>query len=434
MVKLIDDPMTDRLKNFKAEAESGLPAAEALASEMSTEMQTIATKYADALAELSTAWTSSDGAGTIANLSLVAQAVSVLNETATTDLTNIVNDVKTAKSKVEEIESAYAKAQTYKPGGYYQNGKILGVRIPDGYGNATDGIKYEPNDDAKIEQANKELPEKVKEAEKLLDAITDSASGVKLGIIGNMTSGGTLGTYTGYNNEYTGSQASTHHPTWWSSILSGLVGMLEGVLTRGEGALDGIVSAVTSLLPKLGIDSSWLSLIDGMAASDIITNFIDPLLENWDGYDANARRIGNSLGELGAIYGCSLLGPVGNIIYGLSVFGEEFTKQKAQGVDMSDFMNWTGPLYEGAKAGLLDATWWGRIILALQNTGVVSNVTSWIGDIAQSNGWTWLSDIMSMLGGTRAGDPDFDMCPSCHSYVPHGSTYCNSCGAAMASS
>ncbi len=390
-VHTLKDPFAGHqdLKEFKTQAEAGVPKAKSFLSDITTKVQSVATGYTEALADSQSNWVSDDNisVGPLTNITTATSTVLLMS--ITTDLDNIIGDVDKVAKDIKQIEDDYATAQNLRPGCYVLNGQEVT--------SSTAGATWDDRDNNKIKNANSDLADKVKKAEQAVQSIVTAANAVDLSINDSTMESGDFSGYKAYENDTVQREGKKNIIT---SVLSYLFGMAEGMLNNGEGALEGIVLGVTSILGNLGIQipAGITTFIEGLADSGFVEGLADNLFDMFGG-DESMREYGRHAGALGEIIGCAFI-PGGSLIYGLVQFGKSVKKAHDEGKDLSDWSNLLWPIIDGVSSGFLEGSLIGKAILALTKTGIVSDVSSMIfgGNPITgilSGGWDKVKDTVS---------------------------------------
>ena len=398
----------EQLKTFRTEAEAAVPKAKSFLDTASTKVTNASTALVSASSDSNANWVSDDNISRAPLENLNTAVTTRLLVSMDADLKNIIDDVDQVAKNIKEIEDQYKTALSYKPGCYMKDGNEVD--------SSTAGAVWNDNDNNKIKKANDQLKEMVDDAEEEVKSLVESISAIDLGITDDAMKTGNFGAYKGYDNEKIKREGKVG---FIKSALSFLYGMIEGVLSDGEGAIEGIVMGVSSLLTNLGIEIPD-TVVNMLGSLELVEGFADSLAEKL-GIDQTMREKGNKFGQVGGIFGCALLGPVGNIIYGLATFGKEVKKAQQEGKDIKDMKNLIMPLIKGGLAGIADSSLIGQLILIFTNTDmggdIISSATSLLGQLfgsgggglgslfsgignAAKDGWNWLTDKFGELFGS----------------------------------
>ena len=369
----LNNPFTghEDIKTFREQADSGKSKLNSFAEDVSSKIETASLGYASAADAITSNWTSSDCKAKD-QLAHINEAVTMrLLTSVKGDLVNIIGDIDTVSSNIKDIEDKYDKAKKYKPGCYMKDGNAVS--------SDTDGAVWKENDNDKIIKANQELPDLVAEAERQVQSIIDQAGTVKLGITESALSTGEFGPLVTYENDIVKREGKV---SGFASVLSFAVGVVAGMLNDGENVVELVLTGVQSLLNLIpGFDGGVIDgLLDQARDSDFVEGILSSLVERLGG-DMDSYENGKKWGSVGTMVACHFLGPVGNIIYGLSVLGKEVQQLKSDGKELT-WENMMWPVIKSVGSAIADSSWLGMAGLFLLNTDVgadlVNNVVSMI--------------------------------------------------------
>ncbi len=359
------------IKTFREQADSGKGKLNSFKSDVTSKIEAVSVGYAAALEASASNWTSSDNTSKEQLTHLSEASTLRLLTSVSGDLANIIGDVETVSSNIKDIENKYEQAKKYKPGVYMKDGNPVSSGV--------DGAVWNDRDNEKIIKANQELPDLVQEAEKQVQSIIDAAGAVKLGIDAESIKTGNFGALVAYQND----MVKREKVSGFASTISFIVGAVAGMLNDGEDFVEMVLTAAQSLLGLIpGFDTSFFNgLIEKAKGSDFIDGIISSLVQKFGG-DMDAYERGKKFGPLGTIVGCHILGPVGNILYGLYTAGKQIKTAKAEGRELTDPWTIIQVVGSGIGAAYLDSKLLGLPILGLFNTELgtefLSQVTSGI--------------------------------------------------------
>ena len=165
----------------------------------------------------------------------------------------------------------------------------------------------------KLKRINEDVEQSMRALEAQLDAIANGSNSVKLGIIGNMVAGGTLGSYIDFTSSYNFNlqQWKTENPVYHANLLGKagcfVVGQVEGAIKFFEGAVDAVLIAGATVVQGVGciFGQDWSQNILSNAAKFDVANAITGVaydaLKFVGQYDEGWRTAGNVVGQVTAV-------------------------------------------------------------------------------------------------------------------------------------
>ena len=314
--------LSSTLQQFDANITPNLGTMSSAKSNLSAEISSAVAAYSSAFSGLTSAMANdTQGQSTIAGVKLLTEACEVLQKSIDGDIGRIISECESVAKLIEEIKNKIKEGEALEPGGWVE--KVV---------NFITGLiskEWCANDQAKIDRLNAEIDQLNKAGEAQINAIKGAASGVALGIKGNMVAGGQLGAYVDFNSNYKFDleKFKEENPAYEASLLgtvgSFYVGQVEGVLNLVEGIVDAVltpVAAVTSLIDK-GLLKNVVKYDVSEFAGDLMAKPLDAL---GLGVNEKARKTGLLVGEIvGAVAVSAVASPtVGLAMLSMSSGGQ----------------------------------------------------------------------------------------------------------------
>ena len=345
--------VSSRLEKFIKEVYPSSADYKSKAGDLKVAVTTSKSKYQSSLDDIANAWTSSDSAATKQILELVVNACKNIESSIDTDLLAAINDFEKVKEKYDEVEKLRKDNANLKPG---EEVEIEGIGvIVDFNGAWWDGKKYVKNDDDKIKKVNVQIEIANRQGEALIDAIKSGLDGVKLGILGNMHRGGSLGPVTSYYLDETAVAAiaeelSSKPLNILQELGCAVVGLVESVVKVAEGVVDfaltigaGVVSLATH------DDDNFLRKI---AEFDVARNTVGQLGVSIAGSEeayenSTGRKVGDFVGSAATHKALWLTG-AGAIVSAVSIAGNKSEQLLQEDKTVGEAL-WKGAALGGAS-------------------------------------------------------------------------------------
>ena len=185
--------LSPRLSKFNDAVGNSLSTLETNAQNIQNDLDGIYNLYQSALNGIIAGWNDDNSKSVKAALQLIMDAIVRLNNSVGSELLGVISKAKEVKKIIDEIIAKYAIGKNLTPRSYrYEKDAKTGK---------TKKI-VEENDQSTIDSLNREISNLNLTGETLLDAIKNGMSGISLGIIGNMTNGGAIGSHNQFSNNF----------------------------------------------------------------------------------------------------------------------------------------------------------------------------------------------------------------------------------------
>lgn len=185
--------LSPRLSKFNDAVGNSLSTLETNAQNIQNDLDGIYNLYQSALNGIIAGWNDDNSNSVKSALQLIMDAIVRLNNSVGSELLGVISKAKEVKKIIDEIIAKYAIGKNLTPRSYrYEKDAKTGK---------TKKI-VEENDQSTIDSLNREISNLNLTGETLLDAIKNGMSGISLGIIGNMTNGGAVGSHNQFSNNF----------------------------------------------------------------------------------------------------------------------------------------------------------------------------------------------------------------------------------------
>lgn len=294
-------PLTAKLQAFKDTVSPSISSMESTKNEIANYLNEATTAYESAYNGITSAITDDQGKAASQSLALVKQAIEVMKSSITNDMGNILSECSKISEEITRIESEIERGNNLTPGWWERVwNDIVGFFTS----------KWCDNDAGEISRIKEEVEHSMKALEAQLDAIASSSNSIRLGIIGNMVAGGTLGSYIDFASNYNFNlqqwkeENPIYHANFFGKTACFVVGQVEGVVKFFEGIADAVLITGAAITQGVGwiFGQDWSQNIFSEAAKfDIagsITGFAYDALKSIGQYDENYRTAGNIVGQV----------------------------------------------------------------------------------------------------------------------------------------
>lgn len=329
--------LSARVNNFYLAVAPTISSINSAASTLSTDTNSVSNDYlVKALDGIAAGWKDSNSAGTKANCGLIIDAVQRLKTSVDSDLLPCIEKCQEVITKIDTMIAEYNKAvnNNWQDGCWIEN---VWTDFVNGIAQTFTGRKWIENDHAAIVSFNQKMEHDNSEVERMIDAIKNGMSGVSLGIVGNMTNNGSLGSYNMFQYNFTSQEF--HESNWVTDVawFTGgvVVGAAETVLKLGEGIVDAGATLVADVISLFGGDASG---VVSWIRTDHVGDAVDKFTESvwWLDTDAahSGRSIGNKAGDAAIYAGVVALGAAATAATGgsaLAIIAPVVTAAKAVG-------------------------------------------------------------------------------------------------------
>lgn len=285
-------PLTAKLQAFKDTVSPSISSMENTKNEIANYLNEATTTYESAYNGITSAITDDQGKVASQSLALVKQAVEIMKNSITNDMGNILSECSKISDEIARIESEIERGNKLTPGWWESVwNDITGFFTSE----------WCDNDAGEIKRINEEVGQSMNALEAQLDAIASSSNSIRLGIIGNMVAGGTLGSYIDFASSYNFNlqQWKAENPIYRETLLGQVggfvVGLVETPLKMVEGLVDTAALIVADVLAITGADTSG---IVNWIATDHVGNFINNTLYNGTDAYIEARTLGKGVSDI----------------------------------------------------------------------------------------------------------------------------------------
>ena len=292
-------PLTAKLQTFKNTVSTSISSMETAKNEIANYLNEALTSYESAYNGITSAITDDQGKAAAQSLALVKQAAEVMKNSITNDMGNILSECKKISEEIARIEKEIERGNKLTPGWFdsiWNEATMLFTS------------KWSENDAGEIERINEDVEHSMKALESQLDAIASSSNSIRLGIIGNMVAGGTLGSYIDFASNYNFNlqqwkeENPLYNADFWGKAACFVVGGVEGAIKALEGLVDIGLSVGAAVLQGVGsvFGQDWSqNILSESAKFDVagfITGFAYDELKSNGQYDARFRIAGKVVG------------------------------------------------------------------------------------------------------------------------------------------
>lgn len=182
-----------RLSKFNDAVGNSLSTLETNAQNIQNDLDGIYNLYQSALNGIIAGWNDDNSKSVKAALQLIMDAIVRLNNSVGSELLGVISKAKEVKKIIDEIIAKCESGKNLTPRSYsYKKNEKTGKMEK----------IVEENDQSEIDRLNREISNLNLTGERLLDAIKNGMSGISLGIIGNMTNGGAIGSHNQFSNNF----------------------------------------------------------------------------------------------------------------------------------------------------------------------------------------------------------------------------------------
>ena len=320
-------PLTAKLQAFKDTVSPSISSMESTKNEIANYLNEATTAYESAYNGITSAITDDQGKAASQSLALVKQAVEIMKNSITNDMGNILSECSKILEEITRIESEIERGNNLTPGWWESVwNDITGFFTSE----------WCDNDAGEISRIKEEVEHSMKALEAQLDAIASSSNSIRLGIIGNMVAGGTLGSYIDFASNYNFNlqQWKEENPVYKETLLGQVggfvVGLVETPLKIVEGLVDTAALVVADVLAIVGADTSG---IVNWIATDHVGNFINNTLYNGTDAYIGARTFGKGISDYLIRQFLSQI-PVARKVIAISTVGRTAEYALANGADL----------------------------------------------------------------------------------------------------
>ncbi len=373
-------PLTAKLQAFKDTVSPSISSMENTKNEIANYLNEATTTYESAYNGITSSITDDQGKAAAQSLALVKQAVEIMKNSITNDMGNILSECSKISDEIARIESEIERGNKLTPGWWEKVwNDIVGFFTS----------KWCENDAGEIKRINEEVGQSMNALEAQLDAIASSSNSIRLGIIGNMVAGGTLGSYIDFASSYNFNlqQWKAENPIYHANVFGKtacfVVGQVEGVFKFFEGAVDAVLVTGAAVTQGVGciFGQDWSqNIFSEMAKFDIagsITGLAYDSLKSIGQYDENYRTAGNFVGEVvSAIALSTVLTPAGALYFMTASSGGQAGETSLQAGNTSAKAFGQGTIVGGVT--LLAGGALSKLISTPQVQNVVSKVGNWL--------------------------------------------------------
>ena len=285
------NPLSPTLQSFKDTVLSSISSLQSAKEEIAQSLNEASTSFDSAYSGITQSITDEQGTAASNSLKLIMNATEVLKNSMQSDMGNILSECTKVGEIIAEIEAKIKEGEPLEPGFW---DKVFN-EITKMFTN-----KWAENDQGRIDALNQEIDRLNRQGEAQLNAIAGASGAITLGIQGNMISGGTLGSYLAFSENYNFSREEweKENPVYTESLLGQVggfvVGLVETPLNIVEGLADTAALVAADVLAIVGADTSG---IKNWIATDHVGNFVnDTLYSGSDAY-STARGAGGAVSD-----------------------------------------------------------------------------------------------------------------------------------------
>ena len=272
------NPLSPTLQSFKDTVLSSISSLQSAKEEIAQSLNEASTSFDSAYSGITQSITDEQGTAASNSLKLIMNATEVLKNSMQSDMGNILSECTKVGEIIAEIEAKIKEGEPLEPGFW---DKVF-------------------NDQGRIDALNQEIDRLNRQGEAQLNAIAGASGAITLGIQGNMISGGTLGSYLAFSENYNFSREEweKENPVYTESLLGQVggfvVGLVETPLNIVEGLADTAALVAADVLAIVGADTSG---IKNWIATDHVGNFVnDTLYSGSDAY-STVRGAGGAVSD-----------------------------------------------------------------------------------------------------------------------------------------
>ena len=187
------NPLSPTLQSFKDTVLSSISSLQSAKEEIVQSLNEASTSFDSAYSEITQSITDEQGTAASNSLKLIMNATEVLKNSMQSDMGNILSECTKVGEIIAEIEAKIKEGEPLEPG-FWDN--VVNERTK----MVTN--KWVENDQGRIDALNQEIDRLNRQGEAQLNAIAGASGAITLGIQGNMISGGTLGSYLAFSENY----------------------------------------------------------------------------------------------------------------------------------------------------------------------------------------------------------------------------------------
>ena len=345
------EPLSGKLETYKSNVYGKEESYNSTAADIGNEINQCATSFQEAASTISGAVQDAQGKTLTQCLTLVTDACtrmkdSIVSEVASIggkccEVDGILDEIKAKQDYVSSLTKSLWIEEAWDDLGHFFAGH---------WNNSNHGL---------AKAANEEIKQLIKLAESQLDAIAGASGSIELGInSSNMVSGGSLGAYSSFNDNYSFNRQQwiDANPIAHLNVLqqAGCVvaGAVESVVKVGEGIVDVALTAaagVTSLIT--GNDDNWFRQaaeydLAGKVGDGLSTALTLGTVSNEQYHESAGRSVGNFAGSVvahGALWASGL-----GILSAAAVGGNSMEKHLQNGETVGG--SFVSGLWDGTKA------------------------------------------------------------------------------------
>ena len=375
-------PLTEKLKLFNDTVTPKLSSMDSEKNDISMYLNDAITSCDSAISGISSTIPDDQGKTAVKAMALIKDALEVMKTSITNDMGDILAECKKISEEIAVIEAEIARGNQLTPG-FWENvwNEIVGFFTS----------HWCDNDAGEIKRINEKVEQSMKALEAQLDAIASSSAAIKLGIIGNMVSGGSLGSYVSFDSTYSFNIQAwkeanpIYHANIFGKTACFVVGQVEGAIKFFEGGVDAVLTAGATVVQGVGsvFGQDWsTNFLSEAAEFDIAgaaTGWAYDGLKSIGQYDEGWRTAGNVVGQVTAAIVVSAIpgvGPGAAFALGIASAGGQAAEASLQSGNSSA----TAFLHGGAAAGVAWAT--GAVFSKIAGCApvqkVVSKASSWL--------------------------------------------------------
>ncbi len=280
----------------------GLSSIKSARSSVASTVNSVLNAFSDLSSTVKSTFLDSAGDSLHISFSLLRDASSRLhNSFEASDMPRIINETEKVGKIIREIKASRAE--------------ILNTKIDWGIEELDSTAGAYTGKDARVNRLNHYIEYLNREGERQLNAIRSSSSSIRLGIIGNMKYGGSLGKHTSFDTTYdfvrpafvdTPNEVTSGFWDFFANIggIVGtfVVGTVEGVIKFGEGIVDAGLTAASWAANVVGLTglSDTLSNIAKYDVAGTLTGVAYDFLKEHGIYNDAARTAGVLVGQVTA--------------------------------------------------------------------------------------------------------------------------------------
>ena len=187
------NPLSPTLQSFKDTVLSSISSLQSAKEEIAQSLNEASTSFDSAYSGITQSITDEQGTAASNSLKLIMNATEVLKNSMQSDMGNILSECTKVGEIIAEIEAKIKEGEPLEPGFW---DKVFN-EITKMFTN-----KWAENDQGRIDALNQEIDRLNRQGEAQLNAIAGASGAITLGIQGNMISGGTLGSYLAFSENY----------------------------------------------------------------------------------------------------------------------------------------------------------------------------------------------------------------------------------------